>query len=238
MGHTAGIHTRSREAAVKFGVEMPASRVTVNTPTTHGAIGFSTALPPSMTLGCGSWGGNVTSDNVSPLHLMDIKRVAFETRPVKSARPAGASVTPSASPLPELARATPPSPAVVSTPSGKINREEIAAIVDKFLAGRQAEPNVRPATPIAAEAGSMYVPKQSEANPEPRSGNGSPLPSRPAEPAVTTSSSNGRKAVDFVSEDDVRRAIQKGEKIYVGPRTIITPAARDLGDPAEVFAKA
>src|SRR5690349_7866383 len=88
MGHTAGIHTRSREAAVRYGSEMPASRVTVNTPTTHGAIGFSTALPPSMTLGCGSWGGNVTSDNVSPLHLMDIKRVAFETRPVKSVRPA------------------------------------------------------------------------------------------------------------------------------------------------------
>src|ERR1043166_4587846 len=87
MGHTACIHTRSREAAVKFGAAMPASRITVNTPTTHGAIGFSTALPPSMTLGCGSWGGNVTSDNVSPLHLMDIKRVAFETRPVKSVRP-------------------------------------------------------------------------------------------------------------------------------------------------------
>src|SRR4026209_296232 len=96
MGHTAGIHTRSREAAVKFGAEMPASRITVNTPTTHGAIGFSTALPPSMTLGCGSWGGNVTSDNVSPLHLMDIKRVAFETRPVKSVRPA-AGVQPAVS---------------------------------------------------------------------------------------------------------------------------------------------
>src|SRR3954453_21753356 len=93
MGHTAGIHTRSREAAVKYGTEMPASRICVNTPTTHGAIGFSTALPPSMTLGCGSWGGNVTSDNVSPLHLMDIKRVAFETRPVKSARPAVSSVS-------------------------------------------------------------------------------------------------------------------------------------------------
>src|SRR6266849_2821313 len=88
MGHTAGIHTRSREAAIRYGAEVPASRVTVNTPTTHGAIGFSTALPPSMTLGCGSWGGNVTSDNVSPLHLMDIKRVAFETRPVQSKRPA------------------------------------------------------------------------------------------------------------------------------------------------------
>ncbi|HWS56530.1 MAG TPA: aldehyde dehydrogenase family protein, partial [Pyrinomonadaceae bacterium] len=88
MGHTAGIHTRSRDAARAFGMEMPASRVVVNTPTTHGAIGFSTALPPSMTLGCGSWGGNVTSDNISPWHLMDIKRVAFETRAVPSKRPA------------------------------------------------------------------------------------------------------------------------------------------------------
>ena len=48
---------------------------------------------------------------------------------------------------------------------------------------------------------------------------------------------NGAKAVDFVSEDDVRRAIQKGEKIYVNAKTIITPAARDIGEPAEVFAK-
>src|ERR687894_281056 len=90
MGHTAGIHTPSRDVARPFGMEMPASRVIVNSPTTHGAIRFSTALPPSMTLGCGSWGGNLTSDNVSPWHLMDIKRVAFETRPVKSKRPARA----------------------------------------------------------------------------------------------------------------------------------------------------
>src|SRR5438045_395765 len=100
MGHTAGIHTRSREAAKVFGTEMPASRVVVNTPTTHGAIGFSTALPPSMTLGCGSWGGNVTSDNVSPLHLMDIKRVAFEVRPVMSTRPAVAASGVSAAKMP------------------------------------------------------------------------------------------------------------------------------------------
>jgi hypothetical protein len=48
---------------------------------------------------------------------------------------------------------------------------------------------------------------------------------------------NGSKAVDFVSDDDVRRAIQKGEKIYITAKTIITPAARDIGEPAEVFAK-
>jgi hypothetical protein len=48
---------------------------------------------------------------------------------------------------------------------------------------------------------------------------------------------NGRAPIDFVSEDDVKRAIQKGEKIYINAKTIITPAARDIGEPAEVFAK-
>ncbi len=240
MGHTAGIHTRSREAAVKFGSEMPASRVTVNTPTTHGAIGFSTALPPSMTLGCGSWGGNVTSDNVSPLHLMDIKRVAFETRPVKSARPAvtGASVSTSKAPP-----VSTHSPAPVVAAGGKIGRDEIAAIVDRFLAGRRDETPA--ATANEVEAGSMYTgssdtPRKTggASSVQADSVNGSTskgTSTKPQQPAAP--SPNGRKAIDFVSEDDVRRAIQKGEKIYVNDRTIITPAARDMGDPAEVFAK-
>jgi len=219
MGHTAGIHTRSREAAVKFGAEMPASRITVNTPTTHGAIGFSTALPPSMTLGCGSWGGNVTSDNVSPLHLMDIKRVAFETRPVKSARPAVATQK-VAQPVTAAKEPT--------VAGGKIDRQEIAAIVDRFLAGKRVEPSPLPSPVIESEAGSMYA-----APPPPKP---TPPPAT-APPPVVKPATNGAKAIDFVSEDDVRRAIQKGEKIYINGRTIITPAARDIGEPAEVFAK-
>lgn len=225
MGHTAGIHTRSREAAVQFGMDMPASRITVNTPTTHGAIGFSTALPPSMTLGCGSWGGNVTSDNVSPLHLMDIKRVAWETRPVKSTRPAVAT---------SAVDAKPQTAPVVGS---KINRDEIAAIVDRFLAGKKidnshvASPLPRPTAEV--EAGSMYSGPATRIQEEQPAHNPPPVtPSRPAETA------NGHKAVDFVSEDDVRRAMQQGVKIYINARTIITPAARDMGDPAEVFAKA
>ncbi|MDQ1728816.1 MAG: hypothetical protein QOD33_941 [Pyrinomonadaceae bacterium] len=243
MGHTAGVHTRSREAAVRFGGEMPASRVTVNTPTTHGAIGFSTALPPSMTLGCGSWGGNVTSDNVSPLHLLDIKRVAFETRPVKSARPAVSAGAPASSYVP--APATEPQgarPAVTGPAAGKINREDIAAIVDKFLAGRPPEASA-PATSLPAaarspvepeaEAGSMYAgPTVRRATENgSKSGSGSPA-------ASASANTNGNRAVvDFVSEDDVKRAIQKGEKIFINAKTIITPAARDIGEPAEVFAK-
>jgi len=197
---------------------MPASRITVNTPTTHGAIGFSTALPPSMTLGCGSWGGNVTSDNVSPLHLMDIKRVAFETRPVKSARPAVSTQT--------VSQAVAAREPVVA--GGKIDRQEIAAIVDRFLAGKRVEPSPLPPPIIESEAGSMYT---APAPPAER-------PSEPViKPAAAPPPSNGAKAIDFVSEEDVRRAIQKGDKIYINARTIITPAARDLGEPAEVFAK-
>ncbi|MFN2532982.1 MAG: aldehyde dehydrogenase family protein [Pyrinomonadaceae bacterium] len=229
MGHTAGIHTRSREAAVRFGADMPASRITVNTPTTHGAIGFSTALPPSMTLGCGSWGGNVTSDNVSPLHLMDIKRVAFETRPVKSMRPAVA-----AQPTETV------SAKQASIAGGKIKREEIAAIVDRFLAGKRVEGEPAPspkmeASKIEVEAGSMYTGPATQPSTESRS-NGersSGVAPRP----TSAVEGNGRKAIDFVSEDDVRRAIRKGEKIYINTKTIITPAARDIGEPAEVFAK-
>ena len=230
MGHTAGIHTRSREAAVRYGSEMPASRVTVNTPTTHGAIGFSTALPPSMTLGCGSWGGNVTSDNVSPLHLMDIKRVAFETRPVPSKRPAVAaqpSMTMSQQPAaPSRIEVAVPGARVTGAP--KVSREEIAAIVDRFLANRQ--PESAPPTPPMAAPMSTSAPRNDHSA---SLGN-----SDAARESAKASSGNGRKAAEFVSEDDVRRAIQKGEKIYVGPRTIITPSARDIGDPAEVFAKA
>src|SRR5712691_11845740 len=218
MGHTAGLHTRSREAAVRFGSEIPAARVTVNTPTTHGAIGFSTALPPSMTLGCGSWGGNVTSDNVSPLHLLDIKRVAFETRAVASKRPA---VDAQATAMPQQPRPASRAAAAVPTARGgaapKVSREEIASIVDRFLANRPAE---TPAPSPAREEPAPYRASESNARPAP------------------SASTNGRKAAEFVSEDDVRRAIQKGEKIYVGPRTIITPSARDIGDPGEVFAKA
>ena len=85
----------------------------------------------------------------------------------------------------------------------------------------------------------MYAGPQSSSSPQAgnapagAAGNGGAASVAPAEAAT-----NGRKAIDFVSEDDVRRALQKGEKIYVGPRTIITPAARDMGEPAEVFAKA
>lgn len=211
MGHTAGMHTENRSAAIDYGKQMPAARVIINSPTTHGAIGFSTDLPPSMTLGCGSWGGNVTSDNISPLHLMDIKRVAFETKPVSAPRRAAAARNGD----------TPPSP----PPTAKPSREQIAAIVDSFLSKKLAE------TPAPVPD----APKPEPSKPEPA-------------PAVTTvvhtiTPENAVQKpvpitpVEFVSEDDVRRAIDAGQKIYISKKTILTPSARDLGEEKEVFAK-
>ena len=55
----------------------PAARILVNTGSTQGATGGSTGLLPSFTLGCGTWGGSSVSENVSPMHLINIKRVAY-----------------------------------------------------------------------------------------------------------------------------------------------------------------
>ncbi|MEW6208188.1 MAG: aldehyde dehydrogenase family protein [Acidobacteriota bacterium] len=205
MGHTASIHTASRDAAREYGVLMPVSRVVVNSPSTHGAIGFTTDLEPSMTLGCGSWGGNVTSDNISPRHLVDVKRIAFETRPVNQVAEPRAAVAAS---------------------GHVIDRAAIASLVDKFLAERQAQLALQPPAP---------APPPSAPPPEP------PQPVAPQtaipQPATPPQTANG-KVYDFVCEEDVRRAIAAKEKIRINSRTIITPAARDLGEDNEVFARA
>src|SRR5687768_16508784 len=81
MGHTMAIHSEHQDVILQFGLRKPAFRICVNTPTTHGSIGLTTGLDPAMTLGCGGWGGNITSDNISPRHLLNIKRLAYEVRP-------------------------------------------------------------------------------------------------------------------------------------------------------------
>jgi len=92
MGHTLAIHSNNRDVIMEFALKKPAYRIVVNTPSTHGAVGYTTNLPPSLTLGCGTHGGNITSDNISPLHLINIKRLAFETRPLSQERAASQSV--------------------------------------------------------------------------------------------------------------------------------------------------
>ncbi|HEX4950620.1 MAG TPA: aldehyde dehydrogenase family protein [Blastocatellia bacterium] len=214
MGHTSAIHSRDRAAILRYGELMPAARIVVNSPSTHGAIGYSTALVPSMTLGCGSWGGNVTSDNISPLHLMDIKRVAFETRPVTNPNvaPATPPTTPVASVIPQIAPQLSSVFPSAGNPSPKLDRAAVADLVERFLAARQ--PQIT--TPIAPAL-----------NPQPEP----PKPSAPP-PAPKP------QAAPFVCEDDVRRALDKGEKIYINAKTILTPSARDLGNEKNIFINA
>src|SRR3954469_14811470 len=84
MGHTMSIHSQNEQVILEFGLHKPAFRIVVNTPTTHGSVGLSTGLDPAMTLGCGGYGGNITSDNISPRHLLNIKRLAYEVTPTVS----------------------------------------------------------------------------------------------------------------------------------------------------------
>jgi acetaldehyde dehydrogenase/alcohol dehydrogenase len=78
-GHTAVIHTGDEALQQRFAEEIPASRVLVNGPATHGCIGVGNGLTPSLTLGCGTFGGNSTTDNVTYTNLLNVKRLA---RPV------------------------------------------------------------------------------------------------------------------------------------------------------------
>jgi len=206
MGHTMAIHAREEQVIRALALELPAFRLVVNTPAPHGSVGWSTDLFPSMSLGCGTPGGNITSDNLSPLHLINIKRLAYERRPVTRAEASPRTGTTS------LASVT--SPTIV-------DRAEIARIVDRFLSGRAQNPAV------SAGAAALAAP---------------PGPPNPLADPVAAASSAGRareaagaKPVEFVSEDDVRRALTKGQKICVSRRTIITPSARDLGEAREVF---
>jgi len=85
-GHSLAIHCQDKDIVMQFGLKKPAFRILVNTPAAIGAVGYTTDLDPSMTLGCGSFGGNITSDNIGPVHLMNIKRVAWETKPLSMSR--------------------------------------------------------------------------------------------------------------------------------------------------------
>ena len=137
MGHTMAVHSRNEDVIVQFGLKKPAFRICVNTPTTHGSIGLTTGLDPAMTLGCGGWGGNITSDNISPRHLLNIKRLAYEVRPAAVA---------TAPPRAESAQETllPQSPARRTAEA--IPAELLAARVDKFLASRGFVPSGSPSS--------------------------------------------------------------------------------------------
>jgi len=83
LGHTLGVHASDDAVIAKFSA-LPVSRILCNTPSLFGGMGFSAATDPSFMLGTGTWSGSIVSDNVTPLHLINIKRIAHEVRPWRS----------------------------------------------------------------------------------------------------------------------------------------------------------
>jgi len=126
LGHTLGIHCEETAVIEAFGLEKPASRIVVNAGTTFGGIGATTGIQPSMTLGCGTFGNNITSDNIGPQHLLNVKRVAFGIREMATEAP--------------QAHADAAERAILSLQSqGKlgITREEVMQIVKNVLTEMQ-----------------------------------------------------------------------------------------------------
>ena len=76
-GHTFSIHCTDEQVIRQFALEMPVSRFLVNAPAAQGGIGKATGLFPALTLGCGAVGGSSSSNNISPLDLINIRRVAW-----------------------------------------------------------------------------------------------------------------------------------------------------------------
>ncbi len=76
-GHTMSIHSRDEHIIREFGLKKPVSRLIVNSPAALAGVGATTGLVPSLTLGCGAVGGNASSDNIGPLNLINIRRVAY-----------------------------------------------------------------------------------------------------------------------------------------------------------------
>ena len=207
MGHTMSIHSQNDQVILEFGLKKPAFRICVNTPTTLGSIGLTTGLDPAMTLGCGGYGGNITSDNISPRHLLNIKRLAYEITPAVSlaaretrerdARGASAGIRPAG-----------------------ISARALTRRIDEFLGSRgfrgdgpaPASPAISPVLPGGAAG---VTPPDAEKVP--------PAHEAPQAP------------LDFVCEEDVRLAIRAGRKLVVSERAIVTPAARDLAEEHRVL---
>jgi acetaldehyde dehydrogenase (acetylating) len=367
-GHTASIHSQSEVAVRQYGLAVPAFRIAVNTSSVHGSIGYSTNLFPAMTLGCGSPGGNITSDNIGPQHLMNVKRVAWESRPIEhrtvpadqrlaamsvpvqksaaasagfsgalsfapSAKAGDFAGAPSSAPSAKGGDFVPPSPSssgpaaassIVSSAMSSASdlrqgapfypearkaavpktegdtgastpeairlkstlspvvaaaaaaapvpdRQTIARIVEQVFTARgiprrgsstEASPEVRQGAAFYPEARRLAlspegaaVPKsdagtlggrsfssdiQAEKKegalaPEVRPPNSAPAPSVPVSSAPIHPLPPPIEVAEFLSENDVRMALTHNRKLYIGPKTILTPSARDLGGEHDIF---
>jgi len=313
-GHTASIHSQSEAAVKQYGLVVPAFRIAVNTSSVHGSIGYSTNLFPAMTLGCGSPGGNITSDNIGPQHLMNVKRVAWESRPVEhrtipadqrlaamsvpvqksAAASAGASAAASSGfsasgfsgrDLSGIGSSVPGAPSFASSakggdvdsgvrqgtalavPKASTNpgasapeaialkatlspivaaaaalapvpdRQTIARIVEQVFTARGI-PRRGGSTvaPLDVRQGTAPAVAKSDAEkviPEALFPKPAPIPTAP--PPTPHPLPPPVEVAEFLSENDVRMALTRNRKLYIGPKTILTPSARDLGNEHDIF---
>ena len=257
-GHTTVIYSHNDERIREFGLRMPAFRVLVNTPAPQGSTGITTNLFPAMTLGCGAIAGNVTSDNVGPMHLINIKRIAYHVRDPETAfESEEAKAYFAGKPIPQSVPVPlPASPATTSaTQSTSAGKSDISDAVGRYLEQRGIAVASAPvAAPAAASAPAASFASSASPAPAPavasvvdrflsrrRSAAGQSqalsTPSASAEEASPPPPAPQVTVVPFVSEDDVRRAILQDEKIYIDNKTIVTPAAADLGEAHDVLVR-
>jgi acetaldehyde dehydrogenase (acetylating) len=228
MGHTMAVHATDTDLIRRFALGKPVFRLVVNTPSAVGAVGLTTGVDPSLTLGCGALGGNITSDNITPMHLVNVKRLAFETRPYGATaapepgpRPIPLPLVPQRLPNapPPCALRAPPAPRACSAASPNGPRLAGPALRDRVEALLRTRP--LPGAPGDVAAARPCV---------------APAPSpTPPSPRVESASPGRPEPVPFVCEADVRQALSEERKITISGRTIITPAARDLGTAHRIF---
>ncbi len=230
LGHTSVIHAEDAARVQRFGARVSSFRVLVNTSSPQGSVGITTNLQPSMTLGCGAMAGNITSDNVGPLHLINIKRVAWAVRTPQEATGGGAAGAHSAG-------------------AKVIDKAALIAAVERYLAqkgitvgGKTVEAAVAAALPAALPAPAPAPSCGCSANkpaalPAAAASASAPTPApTPAPPPAIPAPKI--QIVDFVCEADVREALARKKKIFIGPKTIVTPAARDAASRDEVLVMA
>ena len=135
-GHTMTIHSQDRNVIREFALKKPVSRLLVNTPGALGGVGATTNLPPALTLGCGAVGGSATSDNITPMNLINIRRVAWGVRELEELRgqnPAPPRAAAGGSTLAQ-AREQPRPPELNIPAGGSFSPEDVEAITRAVMA--------------------------------------------------------------------------------------------------------
>lgn len=132
-GHTMTIHSNDQNVIREFALKKPVSRLLVNTPGALGGVGATTGLAPALTLGCGAVGGSATSDNITPLNLINIRRVAWGVRELEELR-GNHPAPPRAGEGSTLAQARRRPPEVSVPAGGTFAPEDIEAITKAVMA--------------------------------------------------------------------------------------------------------